>query len=238
MIQKKNDEESNNNFKIRWDCKERAQHNNEDYPYSEETNLLQQKAVEIHETGGVGDFVKFYNETESKGFVFEVPFEIRKVRKEEMHSAYNIYKGVFMAWDENMKKWVQDNASIGLYKWGKLLAVLTYKKFKFQGITCTQVLLLAVQKELRVKGYGSQLLKHFMEFREDIVILSDFDAVDFYKKHGFREEPNLPERLKRCIQAENDTLCMAKGFNFKEEPSNIGDLIRKYKSIVTKKEGK
>lgn len=120
MIQKKNDEESNNNFKIRWDCKERAQHNNEDYPYSEETNLLQQKAVEIHETGGVGDFVKFYNETESKGFVFEVPFEIRKVRKEEMHSAYNIYKGCFMAWNENMKKWVKDNPSIGLYEWGEI----------------------------------------------------------------------------------------------------------------------
>ena len=59
-------------------------------------NLLQQKAVEIHETGGVGDFVKFYNETESRGFVFEVESEIRKVRKEEMRSAYNIYKGCFI----------------------------------------------------------------------------------------------------------------------------------------------
>ena len=128
MVQKKNDEESNNNFKIRWDCEERAKNHNEDYPYSEKTNLLQQKAFEVHETGGVGDFVKFYNETVSKGFVFEVDFEIRKVRKEEMRSAYNIYKGCFEAWNDPMKKWVKDNASIGLYQWEKLIAVLTYKK--------------------------------------------------------------------------------------------------------------
>ena len=116
MVQKKNDQESNNNFKIRWDCEERAQNHNEDFSYSEETNLLQQKAVEIHETGGVGDFVKFYNETESKRFVLEVPFEIRKVRKEEIHSAYNIYKGCFMAWNENMKKWVKECIYWFVYK--------------------------------------------------------------------------------------------------------------------------
>ena len=44
-----------------------------------------------------------------------------------------------MAWNENMKKCVKDNASIGLYEWGKLIAVLTYKKFRFQGITYRQV---------------------------------------------------------------------------------------------------
>ena len=40
-----------------------------------------------------------------------------------------------------------------------------------------------------------------METWEDIVILSDLEAVSFYEKHGFRVEPNLAERLKRCIQA-------------------------------------
>ena len=39
-----------------------------------------------------------------------------------MRSAYNIYKGCFMAWNENMNKWVKNNPSIGLYKWGKFIA--------------------------------------------------------------------------------------------------------------------
>ena len=146
-------------------------------------------------------------------------------------------KGCLIEWNENMKKWVKDNASISLYEWGKLFAVLTYEKFKFQVITCLQVLFLGVQMELRKNRYGSKLLKHFMEFREDIVILSDFTAVSFYEKHGFREEPNLPERLKRCIQAENDTVCLAKGFNFKEE-NTISNWIRKMRNIGMKKEGK
>ena len=45
-----------------------------------------------------------------------------------------------------------------------------------------------------------------MESWQDIVILSDFAAVNFYEKHGFRVEPNLAETLKRSIQAENDTV--------------------------------
>ena len=67
-----------------------------------------------------------------------------------------------------------------------------------------------------------------MEFREDIVIYSDFTAVRFYEKHGFRVEPNLAETLKRSIQAENDTVCMAKGFNFEEE---LSDWAKKMKNI-------
>jgi GNAT superfamily N-acetyltransferase len=178
----------------------------------------------LNEDITVSKVIQFNTKLEEFGMQIVLEEMIRIIRKREKDDLIALYREAFIEFDSNdvMMSWVINLKSLGIYNYNELIGAATIKKFEIEKQSCYQVLLLGVWKKHKKKGNGKKLMKNLMEKCDNIVLWSDKQSVEFYKKLGFEESEDIQRLTKDFVTLETNSVFLYWGFRYFVEEKGDG----------------
>lgn len=138
------------------------------------------------------------------------------VREIDMKKAKKIYDVKFRNPNGMIKK-IKDKEgkNIAIFDGKKIASVISYVTWNLDGIIFVEVVMLATASEYERRGFAKFLLISLM-LDHKVATWAEYNALDFYKSLGFREEAKLGWDLSDEISyATHSVFCMC-GFTEKE----------------------
>ena len=90
---------------------------------------------------------------------------------------------------------------------------ITYKKILYGELFFVQILLLTVDEKERNNGYGTNLMRYVMSSYNKIAVYSDYGAISFYQKLGFKANILLFNEIKDVLSTEINCIFLCYGFD-------------------------
>lgn len=118
-----------------------------------------------------------------------------------------LYQITFENFNKTLEGYLKSKETILLLKNNSLVGAMTFEIKLHKQIKYVDLLLLGVDHAYQNQGLGTKLIKHLISQFEKIIAWVDLNAVEFYKKLGFREYAT-PKNHKKILTYMTDSIIM------------------------------
>ena len=132
-----------------------------------------------------------------------------KIKKFKLQ-AKQLYKKNFINFNKEMQNYLQIKKTILLVKKNILVGAMTFEVKSYKQIEYVDLLLIGVNTTYQRQGFGKILIKHLISRYDKIIAWVDFQAIEFYKKLGFREY-ETPKNHEEILTFMTDSTIMGHG---------------------------